>query len=260
MRRGKGKVARGMDHNPSEIEWRSMATEERHENVRLLYSVIQHVAPRHGKKIEQYAVEALGVKTGTALDSVSNIRRGRISAQKAAAMHEFLMQRHYDEARALVPELFPESLDDIWLRFVEEHKVPDRLTIVKTPKGIGIAQRAADVVKPGQVLQFGEEYCLRLDAPFDGRAVAFQGYRGLWYPLALSANGVRKGTAIQAGEQWLPCEKNGEPIRLVEFDDAGDHTFIVAASEGADSLSENRQDLIRQSQVCVFSCNVRFVP
>ncbi len=244
-----------------QIDWSAMATEERYERAKQLYTVIRQVAGNAGEKVEVYALIALGPNANVESHYVSNMRRGRISAERAATVHAFLEAHHFKDAQRIAPELFQMTPGRAWDRFLEHRRVDGGLRIVRMKREFGIVQRAAKARAMSEILQFGEEFCLELTSDWPGHAVAFQGYRENWHPVALGSDEGRWRIPITEGVQLLPRDQRGQPIPLVEYDDAGNHSFVVITSPVRDLPTDQPSLALRfeDERLQVFRIDVRFV-
>ena len=250
-----------MDENSEDIDWRALSKEERVALTLRLYRAVSGVADAQRITIRQVIDQAFKGLPEVGTDYESNFRRGNTSVEKAQLVHQWLELNHFDLAKIFAPELFQMNPARAWDRFLKKRRVDSGLRIVRMQNEYGIAQRAANVGDVSDVLQFGQEYCLELTSDRSGHAIAFQGYRGKWYPLALGNDDGRLRVPIVDDVQLLPRDHKGQPIPLVELDDAGDHSFVVITAPDRD-LPLDQPSLASRSEdeaLKVFQTNVRFV-
>lgn len=130
------------------------------------------------------------------------------SAAKALLMHRWLEEMHFDLAKTFAPELFQMNPARAWDQFLDQRGVDGGLRVVHIENEFGIAQRAAKARRVSKALRFGDAFCLELTSNRLGYAVAFQGYRDKYYPLALGDDERRLRIPITAGVQLLPRDVN----------------------------------------------------
>lgn len=250
-----------MKNNSGDIDWMQLPKEERARLTKDLYKAVRGVADLNGMTVVLLIDAALNGLSAVGTDYASNFRRGNIAAAKAVLIHRWLEENHFNLAKTFAPHLFQMNPVRAWDRFLETRRVDSGLRIVPMNAEFGIAQRAANVRDVCDVLRFGEEYCLELTSDRSGQAIAFQGYRGEWHPLALGNADGRWRIPIAAGIQLLPRDHKGQPIPLVEYDDAGSHSFVIVTSPNKDlpldqtSLASRFED----DALRVFQIDVRFV-
>lgn len=250
-----------MDENSGDIDWQALPREERPAMTIRLYAALSGVAKAQRITITQMFDEAFKGLPEVGTDYGSNFRKGNASAVKAQLMHQWLEVHHFDLARTFAPELFQMNPARAWDRFLRARRVDGGLRIVRMANEFGIAQRAANVRDVCDVLQFGQEFCLELTSDRAGQAIAFQGHRGEWHPLALgNADGCWRVPIVDEA-QLMPRDHKGQPIPLVEFDDAGNHSFVIITAPDKDlpldkpSLASRFED----EALKVFQIDVRFV-
>jgi hypothetical protein len=250
-----------MDKNTGDIDWMQLPKEERVLLTKDLYKAVSGVADLNGVTIVRLIDEAFKGLPAVGTDYESNFRRGNISAAKALLMHRWLEDNHFDLAKRFAPELFQMNPARAWDRFLERRRMDGGLRIVRMKTEFGIVQRAAKAREASEALRFGEEFCLELTSDRTGQAVAFQGYRGKWYPLALGNDDGRWRVPVTNDVQLLPRDHKGQPIPLIERDDAGEHSFVVITSPDKDlpldqpSLASRFED----ETLKVFQIDIRFV-
>ncbi|ABG31462.1 hypothetical protein CEP88_19000 [Roseobacter denitrificans] len=250
-----------MDKNSGDIDWDQLPKDQRIDLTKNLFKAVSGVADLNSITIAELIDQAfLGLpKVGTDYDS--NFRRGNVSAAKAMLMHRWLEENHFELAKTFAPELFQMNPKRAWNRFLDSRSVDGGLRIVQMKNEFGIAQRADKMRKVSKALRFGDAFCLELTSDRFGHAIAFQGYRGKYYPLALSGDERRLRIAITDGVQLLLRDLKGQPNPLVEMDDAGDHRFVVITSPDKNLPTDQRRLASRfdDEGLQVFHTDVRFV-
>ena len=200
-----------------------------------LYHVARAVADTTNLSVEAIMEEAFGHKLMVGTDYLSNFRSGAIGRPKAKLIHAWIAEHHADTARAIDPKLFPKSHTSAWGDYLKEHAITGKLQIARFDKSMGLVQRKRMQTKPDEILKLGEEFCFHLDSEVMGHAVAFQLYQGTLHPMPLGLDGELMAT-IQRGKQFLPIDERGEPEKLVEMNDLGQHRLIVAVTEDRSKL------------------------
>jgi hypothetical protein len=244
-----------------DIDWQKLSKEDRAHLTKKLFKAVSSVADATGVTILELIDRAFVGLPAVGTDYASNFRRGNISAAKAVLMHRWLEENHFDLAKTFAPDLFQMNPSRAWDRFLERRQVDGGLRIVRMKTEFGIVQRAAKANKASVALRFGEEFCLELVSKRPGYAIAFQGYRGQWHPLALGNDDGRWRVPIADDVQLLPRDQKGQPIPLIELDDAGNHSFVVITAPDKDlpvdqpSLASRFEDESLQ----VYWIGVRFV-
>ena len=244
-----------------DIDWQKLSKEDRVHLTKKLFKAVSSVADATGVTILELIDRAFVGLPAVGTDYASNFRRGNISAAKALLMHRWLEENHFDLAKTFAPDLFQMNPSRAWDRFLERRQVDGGLRIVRMKTEFGIVQRAAKPNETSVALRFGEEFCLELVSKRPGYAIAFQGYRGQWHPLALGNDDGRWRVPITHDVQLLPRDQKGQPIPLIELDDAGNHSFVVVTAPDKDlpmdqpSLASRFEDQSLQ----VYQIDVRFV-
>ena len=195
-----------------EIDWLKANEDER----KRLYVATRAVADAADKSVEEIMDAALGRKALMGTDYMSTFRRGKIRRSYAKLIHGWIAENHIDIANGVAPDLFPLPSTTAWNRYIKEHAIHGKLSIVRFEKqSFGLVQRKKDQPMPDEVLNLGEEFCFHLDSDINGSAVAFQGHKGQWHTLPLGPNG-EPPMRIETGEQLLPVDEHGQPETLTE--------------------------------------------
>ncbi|WP_166417459.1 hypothetical protein [Cochlodiniinecator piscidefendens] len=200
-----------------------------------LYHVARVVADSTDMSVEAIMEQAFGHKLMVGTDYLSNFRSGAIGRPKAKLIHAWIAKNHLETAHAVDPKLFPKLHTNAWDDYLTNHAIHGKLRIARFDKSMGLVQRKRDQPKPDEILKLGEEFCFHLDSDIAGYAVAFQMYEGTMHPMPLGLNGEFL-TTINRGKQFLPIDETGEPEKLVERSDIGQHRFIVAVTEDQSKL------------------------
>lgn len=244
-----------------DIDWLRLSKAERVPLTKDLYLAVSGIADAIDVKIVELIDTAFVDLPGVGTDYASNFRRGNVSAAKAMLVHRWLEKNHFDLAKTFAPELFQMNPARAWDQFLDQHGVDGGLRVVQIENEFGIAQRAAKARKASEALRFGDAFCLELTSDHPAYAVAFQGYRDNFYPLALGDDERRLRIPITAGVQFLPRDLNGKPNPLVEQDDAGDHRFVIITAPDKTLPTDQRSlaKRLEDERLKVFQTNVRFV-
>lgn len=235
-----------MSNDPEIIDWYAMPTAERIAAIKSLYRVFRHVADLSGRHAEDLLDDALGSPKARRGSDIENFRKGVIGRPRAQAIHAWLMGNHFKTGQQLAPRLFQSNPETDWELFLKRHSARDgMLEVVPVKSERGLTERAGNQAENVQTLRLGQNFCLRLTSPIKGVAVAFEQYQREWHPLPLVADQRKVRTLIDVGQQWLPKDATGEPIALIERNDAGAHRYVVIASVHLALLAD------RQSLGCV---------
>lgn len=250
-----------MDKNIEEFDWTTASREDRIEPTKALYKALRTASDVTGQSIDAMIIEALGQNIELGTDYISNFRRGNIAAGRAMLIHRWLERHHFDIAQDASPDLFQIDPVSAWDQFINDQAEPDKLTVIPLRDDMGIVQRAADISDQMPTLRLGQNFYLELDCPCDGMLVAFQGYAGQWHPLPLAEDKRRLRIPVTTGTQPLPRNAKGEPIPIVEVDDAGVHRFIAVLSENRDlpTVSTDIMGHHKEHPVKVFDVRVAVV-
>ncbi|WP_339948493.1 hypothetical protein [uncultured Albimonas sp.] len=236
-----------MSDDPETIDWYAMPTAERIAAIRSLYRVFRQVADLSGRHAEDLMDDALGSPRARSASDMNNFSKGRIARTRVRAIHTWLIGNHFETGQQLAPQLFQSNPETDWELFLKRHASAEgKLEVVPLKSERGLTERAGNQAENVQTLRLGQSFCLRLTSPIKGVAVAFECYQRKWYPIPLGADQRKVRTSIGVGQQWLPKEANGDPIALVEHNDAGVHRYVVVMSEDA-ALPADRQSLVRAS-------------
>lgn len=260
VERGSKRVL-GMDENSGDIDWLRLSKLKRVPLTKDLYLAVSGVADAIDVTILELIDTAFAGLPAVGTDYASNFRRGNVSAAKAMLMHRWLEENHLELAKTFAPELFQSNPKRAWDRFLDSRSVDGGLRIVQMKNELGIVQRADKVRAVSKALRFGDEFCLELTSDRLGYAIAFQGYRGKYYPLVLGGSEKRLRITITDGVHLLPRDLKGQPNPLVEMDDAGDHRFVVITSPDKNLPADQRSLALRfeDEGLQVFQTDVRFV-
>lgn len=221
-----------------------------------LYHVARAIADTTNLTVEAIMEQAFGHKLMVGTDYLSNFRSGVIGRPKAKLIHAWIAKHHSETAHAIDPRLFPKQHTNAWADYLENHAIKGKLSLTRFDKSMGLVQRKRNHPKPEEVLKLGEAFCFHLCSEIKGRAVAFQMYKGVMHQLPLGLDGEFL-TSIRRGEQYLPIDETGEPEKLVETSDIGQHRFIVAVTEDRSKLPTVTQPPLTIGDVRVHHLSVQ---
>lgn len=159
-----------------------------------------------------------------------NFRAGRIGRAKATALARWLSVHQTHEAERLAHRVreLADREPATWETFVREHAAHD-LAVIRLHE-IGIVGFASSSQAGIPRFRFGEEFCLRIDCPFDGQALALQRTRGRWHRLPLSD--TSSDATVAKGMATLPrSDATGEIIPLCDHEDGGRILFVVILAD-----------------------------
>ena len=236
-----------MSDDTETIDWYAMPRGDRIAAIKSLYRVFRHVADLSDRGAENLMDDALGSPKARRASDMENFRKGVIGRPRAHAIHTWLMGNHFETGQHLAPRLFQSNPETDWELFLKRHAARDGvLEVVPLKTDRGLTERLRDQPQDVLTLRLGQPFCLRLTSPIKGVAVAFEQYQRKWHPIPLGADQRKVRTSVEVGQQWLPKETNGDPVALVERNDAGVHRYAVILSAHA-ALPANRQSMVRAS-------------
>jgi hypothetical protein len=224
----------------------------------VLYQVARTIADTTNLSVEAIMEQAFGHKLMVGTDYLSNFRSRAIGRPKAKLIHAWIAEHHAETAHAIDARLFPKRHTDAWADCIDAHAIYGKLSIARFDKSMGLVQRKRSQPKADEVLKLGEEFCFHLDSEIKGHAVAFQMYKGTMHPLPLGLD-EELSTVIQREEQFLPLDENGNPDKLTEINDLGQHRFVVAVADDAEDLPTSTQPPDQNSDIAVHVVSVQFV-
>lgn len=205
------------------------------------------MADLSGRQADQLMDDALGSPKARRGSDMENFRKGVIGRPRARAIHTWLMGNHFETGQQLASRLFQSNPETEWELFLKRHAACDgALKVVPLKTDRGLTERLSDQPQDVQTLRLGQPFCLRLTSPIKGVAVAFEQYQRKWHPLPLGEDQRKVRTLIHVGQQWLPKGANGDPVALVERNDAGMHRYVVILSAHA-ALPADQQSVVRAS-------------
>lgn len=193
--------------------------------------------------------QALGYKLLVGADYLRNFRRGAVAKSKAKLIAVWIEEHHHATAHTIAPDLFPKIDTTSWNDLIPQIAIKDRLRIIRTQKDVGLIQRSDDQSHIHETIKLGEGFHFELGSNQDGFAIAYQGYRGQWYPLPLGTNPSDVVVPIVVGEQILPRHPNNKPIPLKEKEDLGTHQFVIFVAQSVDDLPEQANAALDECEV-----------
>lgn len=209
------------------IDWHRTTREER----RCLNGPVNILRQRKALNWGQAFIEAFGTRGHVGAGYEDNLRKGRIAADKAWRLHEWI--KGHDPALANEVEEAIRELrtrhrpgdSEAWQSLLHSAAYAG-VRVVKTIETLGALDFARrHPVSPADLFLMDEFY-FELETPISGYAIAFHGRRGLWSVLPLS----QPSSIIRtfAGTAILPVDDEGRPDPLQEDEDAGQHGFLFA--------------------------------
>jgi hypothetical protein len=223
-----------------------------------LYHVARVIADTTDLSVEAIMEQAFGHKLMVGTDYLSNFRSGAIGRPKAKLIHAWIAEHHVETAHAVDPRLFPKQHTDAWGDYLEHHAIKGKLRIVRFDNSMGLVQRKRSQPKPDEILKLEEEFCFHLDSDIKGYAVAFQMYEGTMHPLPLILEGELL-TTIQRGEQFLPLDETGNPEKLIEMNDLGQHQFVIAVRNDIEGFPTPTEPPNVEGDTVVYAVRVNFI-
>ncbi|KPD12642.1 hypothetical protein [Phaeobacter sp. 11ANDIMAR09] len=226
-----------------------------------LYPVLKALADLDPRKTPELIMDdAVGYPVARGQDYVRNMRRGEIAVTYATLIHQWLTEHHFELARRLAPEIFPETPEQRWQAIVDERAISDRFRLVLVLVTMGIVERESHLKPADTIIRLGERFCFELDGEADGYAIAMQSVRGQWHNIPLGPNG-RISAPIQSGQNRLPIMQDGKLDPLRENNDEGVHEFILITAQTADFPSSltNLISWAADSQCKLHRVTVKFV-
>lgn len=199
-----------------------------------LYPVLKALADLdHRKTPELLMDDAVGYPVARGQDYMRNMRRGEIAATYATLIHEWLVENHFELARRLAPEIFPETPEQRWQEILDERARTDSFRLVLVPKVMGILERESQLKPADTTIRLGERFCFELESEEEGFVIALQSVRGQWHNISLGPNG-EASAPIQGGVNRLPRLSAGQLDPLAENHDEGLHEFVLVVAPTGD--------------------------
>lgn len=199
-----------------------------------LYPVLKALADLdHRKTPELLMDDAVGYPVARGQDYVRNMRRGEIAATYATLIHQWLIEKHFEFARRLAPEIFPETPEQRWQEILNERARTDSFRLVLVPQVMGILERESQLKQADTTIRLGERFCFELESEEEGFVIALQGVRGQWHNIPLGPNG-EVSAPIRAGVSHLPRLSGGQLDPLAENHDEGLHEFVLVVAPTKD--------------------------
>ena len=220
-----------MDKNSGDIDWMQLTKAERVVLIKDLYQAVRGVADLTSTTVVQLIDQALQGLPAVGTDYESNFRRGNIAAAKAALIHRWLEENHFDLARTFAPDLFQTNPKSAWELFIDAKAATGRLSVVQLKSNAGLIERDDQLLEVGETLRLTQRFCFELRSELKGVALAFQKYNHEWHNLPLGADSRNLKGSVTDSPQVLPHDKDGKPIGLRENNDTGQHEFVIVVSE-----------------------------
>lgn len=181
--------------------------------------------------------QAFGPRDNVGSNYEDNLRQGKIAPERAYKLFIWLYKQDRvlasnveDDILALRAKHFPEQSIN-WEAMLAKGKFSN-VRACKCDDVLGMAEFARR--QPIQSLKFKllEEFYFEFDIPFDGTLIAFQGYKGIWYPQLIAED-----TAIlkvSEGNQIIPSDDTNKPDPLWEETDRGKHSYAFLLTQDSE--------------------------
>ncbi|MEP1327071.1 hypothetical protein [Pseudophaeobacter sp.] len=203
-----------------------------------LYPVLKALADLDPRKTPELIMDdAVGYPVARGQDYARNMRRGEIAAKYATLIHQWLAENHFELARRLAPEIFPETPEQRWQTILDERARTDSFRLVLVPLVMGLLERESQLKPVDTTIRLGERFCFELESEEEGFVIALQGVRGQWHNIPLGPNG-EASAPIKAGLNQLPRLRGGQIDPLAESHDAGLHEFVLITAPTKDAPVE----------------------
>lgn len=168
---------------------------------------------------------AFGARSAIGSGYKDNFRAGKIAVRRAVQIAEWLRRNHPQAARAFEEDGGASTGRVSWETLLLTAR-PLLEMIIIDPAQPGIVAFADPRLSSRKTIRLGQPFCLRLDCPMDGYAVAFQHTASGWFSLPLSSNS--EPARVESGPILLPRDpETGEPVPLSEESERGRHRFAV---------------------------------
>lgn len=204
------------------VDWSKSTKKER----RTLYFLIQAIRSAHGLSWNEIYFKAHGKPVFRGKSSEDNFRKGDIGQDKAAPIFRWVAEHHLTFAKEHAPEIFDPSLLTRWSSFIAEHGIYDQLNPIFL-NALGLTKRSSKEPIHDLRINLTDEYCFELESAINGSVLAFEGYKGEYYPMSLHVDGQSFLTPYETGKHLLPFDpKTEKSIPLMDTDHAGVHKFV----------------------------------
>lgn len=226
---------------------------------RRLYQVLRALHRKIGGRFDDLFEAAQGAPLSGTIDPYSNIKRGNFDRHRAAAIHEWLAQHHFEFAQAEAPDLFQYRRQSEWERFIEAHALVGGVKAIAADQ-LGIARRdlpAKDVT----TFRIGQKFLFALSTAKPAHVVAFEHYADTWHPLPLGEDDRHLRIKVPTGETVLPRGVDGRQIPLMEHDDTGLHRFVFVLCFGPKPRTDQQSLIIygQQHELAVHQAQTRII-
>lgn len=220
----------------TQFDWTTATEADR----QVLYTVVRGLVASGQLSMARLFSEAFDPRAGIGLDYEANFRKGTIGRARAAQIARYLNAKFPEAAAALDAQLRPGPVDapgERWRQFLMKHRMCGKVDVISLAFSLTIVEFASTDPISGVRLRLGEPFCFSLDAPAPSSVTALQSYGGHWHRLPLARDAA--SVAIDVGPQFIPRSVNGDPIPLVEHDDAGLHEFVFLTVQQGLSIASD---------------------
>jgi hypothetical protein len=197
------------------------------EERRRLYKAVRAVMSASGTTWPEVFMGAFGTHHRVGPGYEDNFRAGKIAVRRAVQIAEWL-QRNHPQTAGTVEEDGNASTGSLSWEALLLNAEALLEVIVVDPAQPGIVAFADSRLPSRKTIQLGQSFCLRLECPINGYAVAFQHTASGWFSLPLNTDG--KPMPVESGTLLLPFDsETKEPLPLSEEAERGRHRFVVVA-------------------------------
>lgn len=190
-----------------------------------LYRAVRAAMDASGATWPEVFTGAFGARSAIGSGYKDNFRAGKIAVRRAVQIAEWLRKNHPQAARAFEDDGETSTGRASWEALLLTAR-PLLEVIIIDPAQPGIVAFADPRLPTRKTIRLGQPFCLRLDCPMDGYAVAFQHTTSGWFSLPLSSNS--EPARVESGPILLPRDaETGEPVPLSEESERGRHRFAV---------------------------------
>ena len=216
--------------DPQVIDWDATTNAER----KLLYKYSQKLKKHLHVDWVTVFQQAFGPKDNVGSNYEDNLRKGRISPERAYRLFIWLHKQNPVRANDLEDDIL--SLRDAtrpeqaasWEAMLAKGRFSN-IEVYKYKDSLGLTQFSRREPISSLKLKLLEEFYFQITVPFEGTLIAFQGYKGLWYPQLVAEQTAT--LKVTVGKHIIPSTDENELDPLWEETDIGKHSFAFLLTQ-----------------------------
>ena len=181
--------------------------------------------------------QAFGARDNVGTGYEDNLRKGRVSPQKAYKLFNWLLKNDpvlasnvENDILAARSEIRPQQCLS-WDAMMAQGEYSD-VSLFKPEATLGMAQFARREAARGLKLKLLEEFYFEIELPFDGVMIAFRNYKSAWFPQLITEGS--NILDVSQGNLVIPTNEGGIPDPLWEETETGKHGFAFLLTQEFD--------------------------